>query len=303
MKDSKPNIGELGWRATEIHPLAALFPMLPPDDLASLADHIKENGLQTPIVIDCNGVLIDGRNRQTACEMAGVEPRYEQLNGHDPEAFIWGANGKRRQMDKGQMAMVAAMAFTVATTVNNEPRERGREDTGKAKAAAAAGVSAVRLSHALAVKEHAPHLVDEVITGAVKLDSAYTTAQSNKKEKDWRDDGIRMLREQDADLAQRVVGGELDLATARQELDDRKRARHAMRDSVLMGLASMISSASGFEKSTALKELPIQLLADEGVDHLRQYFKGGHKEVSDKLLAARRGLEAVEQIWASINRK
>jgi hypothetical protein len=34
------------------------------------------------------------------------------LNGHDPEAFIWSSNVKRRQMLKGQIAMVAAMGFS-----------------------------------------------------------------------------------------------------------------------------------------------------------------------------------------------
>jgi ParB-like chromosome segregation protein Spo0J len=52
-----------------------------------------------PIVIDADGRLTDGHNRLAACELAGVEPTYSQLNGDDdPEALIWSANGKRRHM-------------------------------------------------------------------------------------------------------------------------------------------------------------------------------------------------------------
>ena len=56
------------------HPLAAVFPVLADDDLQSLADDIKTNGLQQPIVIDEAGVSIDGRNRLAAGAMAGIEP-------------------------------------------------------------------------------------------------------------------------------------------------------------------------------------------------------------------------------------
>jgi disulfide oxidoreductase YuzD len=52
-----------GWRPTEVHLLAALFPMLPDDDLKALAEDVRANGLMYPVAIDEAGVLIDGRNR------------------------------------------------------------------------------------------------------------------------------------------------------------------------------------------------------------------------------------------------
>src|ERR1700692_835650 len=131
--NKSPAIGAAGWRPTKIHPLADLFPMMAPDDLASLAEDNKANGLRTPIVIDAEGVLIDGRNRLAGCEIATVEPTYETLNGRDAEAFIWSTNAKRRHMIKGQIAMVAAMAFTteaVATRADGK-RAEGRQDGGK----------------------------------------------------------------------------------------------------------------------------------------------------------------------------
>jgi ParB-like chromosome segregation protein Spo0J len=63
--------------AIEVHPLAALFPMMSDDELADLAEDIKANGRIHPIVLDADGVLIDGRNRLRACELAAIEPEFE----------------------------------------------------------------------------------------------------------------------------------------------------------------------------------------------------------------------------------
>lgn len=97
-----------------VHPVADLFPMLPEDELGDLAEDIKTNGLQHPIVVK-DKVLIDGRNRLAACEMAGVEPHFEELNGSDPVAYILSANLARRHMTKGQRAMAAARVYTEYT--------------------------------------------------------------------------------------------------------------------------------------------------------------------------------------------
>ena len=54
------------------------------DELKTLAADIKANGLRDALVIaevDEETVLVDGRNRRTACKMAGVEPTTRRLNG------------------------------------------------------------------------------------------------------------------------------------------------------------------------------------------------------------------------------
>jgi ParB-like chromosome segregation protein Spo0J len=57
-----------------VHPIADLFPMMTDEELANLAADIKANGLIHPLVVDKNGLLIDGRNRDKACQLAGIEP-------------------------------------------------------------------------------------------------------------------------------------------------------------------------------------------------------------------------------------
>jgi hypothetical protein len=119
---------------------SVLFPMMEGDDLAALADDIKENGLQQPIVIDTEGRLIDGRNRLAACDQAGVEPEWRLIEVEDAEAFIWSANVKRRQMTKGQIAMVAAMGSAITIIADPEKRQRGNQDEGKGKIAMVAAM-------------------------------------------------------------------------------------------------------------------------------------------------------------------
>jgi hypothetical protein len=44
------------------------------------------------------------------------------------------------------------------------------------------------------------------------------------------------------------------------------------------------------------------LKTPDAQEHLRVYFKGGIKEVEEKLAEARRGLEAVESLWGKVKK-
>ena len=99
----------------KVHPAAADFPMLDESELGDLANDIATNGLIIPIVLDATGkILIDGRNRLRACEIAGVEPRFQRLDGEDLDAYVVSANIKRRNLTAQQRAMTAAKAWARA---------------------------------------------------------------------------------------------------------------------------------------------------------------------------------------------
>lgn len=97
-----------------IHPAANLFPMLPDAELRALADDIKANGLQQPIVM-FGAHLLDGRNRWRACELAGVEPKLRDWQGTQEQAlrYVISLNLNRRHLDESQRAMVAARIATM----------------------------------------------------------------------------------------------------------------------------------------------------------------------------------------------
>jgi hypothetical protein len=90
------------------HPLSQIMPLMAEKDLQVLADDIKRNGLRAPVTL-LDKQILDGRNREKACFMAGVEPRYRDFNGTgDPLDFVISANVSRRHLTTSQRATVAA---------------------------------------------------------------------------------------------------------------------------------------------------------------------------------------------------
>ena len=62
-----------------LHPACAIWPDLSPADLRDLADDIAANGLRDPITLTPASELLDGKNRASACIMAGVDPAARPL--------------------------------------------------------------------------------------------------------------------------------------------------------------------------------------------------------------------------------
>lgn len=205
----------------EVHPAAALFPMMSMDELSELAEDIKANGLVHPIVLDASGeVLIDGRNRLKACEIAGVPPRFENLNGHDPLAYIVSANLARRNLTKGQQAMALACIYP-------EPQQGKRSTSSATKE-----VSGARLSLARTVLRHSRELALNVLAGGgISLDEACRQvelaqgADANLRRR------VAKLRAERPDLATAVEEGALAIADAeakaKADADARKQLRWA----------------------------------------------------------------------------
>ena len=96
------------------HPLAGLFPMLPDEEIAELADDICTFGQRVPIMV-LDGQVLDGRNRLAACRIADIEPAFELYEGDDPFAFVLSHNLHRRHLTASQRAMVAA-AMSICLT-------------------------------------------------------------------------------------------------------------------------------------------------------------------------------------------
>ena len=122
----------LAERGIKVHPAAAKFPLLAeiaPDELQELADDIKQNGMQQPLVLWTptpagraakEKFLLDGRNRLDALELAfGNDPelfaekvedalyidahngaRLLYDNDEDPCDFVISANAHRRHLTR-----------------------------------------------------------------------------------------------------------------------------------------------------------------------------------------------------------
>jgi hypothetical protein len=73
-----------------------------------------ERGLLNPITLAGRQVL-DGRNRLSACRLAGVKPRFEEWSdpGCGPVAWVISQNLHRRHLNESQRAMIADSLATL----------------------------------------------------------------------------------------------------------------------------------------------------------------------------------------------
>jgi hypothetical protein len=181
-----------------IHPIADLFPMMTGEELANLAADIKANGLLHPIVVDKDGVLIDGRNRDSACEIAGVEPATVLFEGDDPRAYIIANNVSRRHLTRGQQAMAVAVVYPVPEKGGKGKRSRIQEGLDEPRK-----TFQNRLSQARIVFAYSPDLARAVLAGSKSLDAAYEEARkaeldiqvaSNVRRKVARSEKVAVLR-------------------------------------------------------------------------------------------------------------
>ncbi len=223
----------------EIHPVAAMFPMLAADELQELADDIKANGQVQPIMLDANGQLIDGRNRLAACKLAGVDPVFDQLEkDRDPVAYILSTNVARRHLSKGQRAM--AIARTAALKIKPQ-----------AELAEAAGTTSGYVSQANAVLRFAPDLIDSVMAGATPLNDAYKAAQDRKKAADTVEARMAQIRNEAPDLAALIDEDRVTFADAWKLLEQR-RSDHA--DALNRERKRLLALIDGWTQLQALPE-------------------------------------------------
>lgn len=218
-----------------VHPLADIFPMMSEEELADLAADIKANGLLHPIVRDADGVLIDGRNRLQACSLAGVEPQFVELNGHDAAALIFSANLARRNLTKGQQAMAMAMIYP-------EPAKLRRKGSGSLETEGPK-FSSARLSQARAVLRHSRALAEDVIAARIPFDEALKRVQDSEQSQKALDAKLANLRAKVPDVVALIDDERLTIEAAMAELAQRQRqvlqciesAQHSIRHFLGLG--------------------------------------------------------------------
>jgi ParB-like nuclease domain len=220
-------------------PAADVFPMMADDELQELADDIKANGLNQPIVtaeVDGKRVLVDGRNRRAACKLAGVEPQIRHLNGEDPKAYVLSADVHRRNLTPGQRAMAVAM-------IRPEPEQGKGGGRGKKKVATSGDVSGVaqqRISDARAVLRYSRKLAEAVMSGDKPLKAALAEARQSQGDVLNARSRLAKLRDDRPDLAELVVNEALSLddaiKTAKAEAEEHKQQRWAATMNIIDGL-------------------------------------------------------------------
>lgn len=221
----------------DAHPAAALFPMLPDESIAALAEDIKANGLRHPIIV-WRGMILDGRNRQRACDSIDYEPStsdVSELSERDAVRMVISLNINRRHLSESQRAMIAAELAKL---------ERGRPDEENApigalsqdEAAESLHVSRRSVQRARAVASAGKDLADKVINGEITVSKAAEIAKRRKARMDT-----------DPDLADDAV---VDATESRHAEGDTPKAR-----AVLAALTRLDPTELSFIKPDVLKML------------------------------------------------
>jgi ParB-like chromosome segregation protein Spo0J len=90
---------------------ASLVPELSPEEFESLKQSIKKaNGLYVPIIVNQDGIILDGHHRYKACQELGIEPKTivrEFSDKLEEQLFVIDCNLIRRQLNNFQRTELA----------------------------------------------------------------------------------------------------------------------------------------------------------------------------------------------------
>ena len=169
-----------------VHPIASMFPLIEGRAFDDLVEDIREHGLREPVVVDDDGVLLDGRNRVRACEAAGVEITEDVHGGSDVAGFIVSHNLHRRHLTDAQRALIAARMANLQRGDFNQGGRVGTPIGGpdpepavtRSTAKDLMQVSEGSLHRAKVITDKAiPEVADMAGQGQVSLDAGMRVAQ------------------------------------------------------------------------------------------------------------------------------
>lgn len=183
-----------------VHPAAAIFPLMTPEQIKALGLDMLRNG-QRKAITRHRGQVADGRNRFLGCRWAQIPPRYVEWDGEGSiVAWVVSENLHRRHLTNQQRAVVAVnvekafAAEAAERSQSNLLQNQGsidgingatREEAGRSadKAAKVLNVSAASVKRAKRVLENAdPALAEAAASGAVSLSAAAEVAALPKQE-------------------------------------------------------------------------------------------------------------------------
>ena len=190
-----------------------IFPEAKAEDYNRLLEDIKSNGYDRtqPITI-YEGEIIDGWNRQLACDEIGIKPEYVTFTGTDGEAIaLVMRTNTRRNLNSGQWACIAAeaddllavIADEAAKNVGGRPKQRqepepvepqqkivavsSNRNVTDTKAAELFNTNRTYVNQAVKMKEAAPEVFEKVKAGKMTMQDANKAVRAIPTDP-WSDD-------------------------------------------------------------------------------------------------------------------
>jgi hypothetical protein len=206
------------------HPAAALFPLMDVDgpEFGDLVRDVQQHGLLQPIVVH-EGKILDGRNRNRACQHAGVEPRFVEWAGDSPTSYVLSLNLHRRHLTEDQKAAIVQNA---RAQLEAEAKERQRlagvhgNEGGRGRRKTLVANSPQGFA-----SEAAEQPADDDTAASPRPRRAPTTRKRLAELAEVSEHKIRQAeRVQTAapDLAEQVVGGTMPLGEAERRVEARE---------------------------------------------------------------------------------
>ena len=110
---------------------ASLVSELSPEEYESLKQSIKENGLHVPIIVNQNGIILDGHHRYKACQELGIEPETLVRQFKDKleeQLFVIDCNLVRRQLNNFQKTELALKSKPILEAIVKRNESLGGKD-------------------------------------------------------------------------------------------------------------------------------------------------------------------------------
>jgi hypothetical protein len=170
----------------QCHVVTELLPLLEGSEFEEFCQDIAANGLHEPIDL-WQGMIIDGRNRERACEKTGVRAIYRDWNGSAEQliTYVISKNLRRRHLYIAQRATLGVQLLPLLTAAKAAAKMVSRENTGRTlqRAAKIAKVGPATIWRMQKVLRSAiPKIRDATLLGQIPVNTASQIAMMPRPE-------------------------------------------------------------------------------------------------------------------------
>ena len=187
----------------------SLVPQLSAEEYESLKQSIKENGLYVPIIVNQDGVILDGHHRYKICQELGIkEPKtlvQEFKEKLDEQLFVIDCNLKRRQLNNFQRTELALKSKSILTEMAKRNMSLGGKGSKDLETLDVKGVSG-EIGKLAGVSHETVRKVEKILTseyvtdekkqdlrvGEISINEAYEAITKNE-EIEQLDEEYRLL--------------------------------------------------------------------------------------------------------------
>lgn len=193
---STVNINEL----KEDEALSVLVPEMSADEYERFIESIKKSGVQTPIHIRNDMIILDGRHRVRACKQLGItkiETLVHDFNKAQSIEFVRDTAIERRNLTKAQRIDIVLKSVELIKALEEKAKRNqlkgtsspaGEKVNTNKKIANLANSSMNQVLRMKKIKKEAPEIYDEVVKGEKSTYRAYQelpTVTPDKKRSEY----------------------------------------------------------------------------------------------------------------------